>query len=167
MTIETPWIIAACCLAGAGFIAWGAARLRLIWPLLVLSLLLAAIALQLRLAAQGRDGFHDLAAMTAQAFTVTNIGDAVVTFRFGYPSAGSLVNPDPYSLRNSTCIGPLAPGAQCSYEVVFSPTLAGTVNGNTFIRLIESATLFAASLSGAGQTATLPVVIFANAFESP
>ncbi|WP_282603003.1 hypothetical protein [Paracoccus sp. PARArs4] len=70
MTIETPWIIAACCLAGAGFIAWGAARLRLIWPLLILSLLLAAIALQLRLAAQGHDGFHDLAAMTAQAFTV-------------------------------------------------------------------------------------------------
>ncbi|MBU2959024.1 MULTISPECIES: hypothetical protein [unclassified Paracoccus (in: a-proteobacteria)] len=66
-----PWIIAACCLLGAGFIAWGSARLRMIWPLLILSLLLAAIALQLRLAAQGRDGFHDLAAVTAQAFTLS------------------------------------------------------------------------------------------------
>lgn len=70
MTIEFPWIIAALCLLGGGFIAWGSARLRLIWPVMVLSLLIAAIALQLRLAAGGREGFHDLAAITAQAFTV-------------------------------------------------------------------------------------------------
>ncbi|MFC0200221.1 hypothetical protein [Paracoccus rhizosphaerae] len=65
-----PWLIAALCLGGAGFIAWGAARLRLRWPLLVLAGLLAAISIQLFLAAQGRDGFHDLAALVAQAFTV-------------------------------------------------------------------------------------------------
>ena len=70
MTVEMPWIIAALCVLGGGFIAWGAARLALIWPLLALALLLAAIALQLRMAAQGRDGFHDLAAITAQVFTV-------------------------------------------------------------------------------------------------
>ena len=65
-----PWLIAALCLGGAGLIAWGAARLRLRWPLLVLAGLLAAISLQLFLAARGRDGFHDLAALVAQAFTI-------------------------------------------------------------------------------------------------
>ncbi|WP_410216476.1 hypothetical protein [Paracoccus sp. (in: a-proteobacteria)] len=63
------WIIAAMCCAGAGFVAWGAARLQLRWPLLALSLLLSAIAAQLFLAVQGREGFHDLAAIVAQSFT--------------------------------------------------------------------------------------------------
>jgi len=66
----TPWIIAAICCAGGGFIAWGSAHLRLRWPLAILSLLLAAISIQLLLAAQGREGFHDLAALVAQTFTV-------------------------------------------------------------------------------------------------
>lgn len=66
----SPWIIAAVCMAGAGFIAWGSAGLGLRWPLLALSWLLAAIALQLFLAAQGQGGFHDLAAVVAQTFTV-------------------------------------------------------------------------------------------------
>lgn len=65
-----PWLISALCAGGAGIIAWGAARLRMRWPLLVLSLLLAAIAGQLYLAARGQGGFHDLAAMTAQMHTV-------------------------------------------------------------------------------------------------
>ena len=64
------WIIAALCLAGSGFIAWGSARLKLRWPLAVLALLLMAIAFQLLHAARGRDGFRDLAAIVAQAFTV-------------------------------------------------------------------------------------------------
>lgn len=64
------WLIALACLVGAGFIAWGSARLRLRWPLVVLSLLLAAIALQLFLAARGQGGMHDLAALIAQALTV-------------------------------------------------------------------------------------------------
>lgn len=65
-----PWLIAGLCLAGAGVIAWGAARLRLRWPVVVLALLLAAIALQLFRAGQGQGGFHDLAAIVAQTFTV-------------------------------------------------------------------------------------------------
>ncbi|WP_265501071.1 hypothetical protein [Paracoccus beibuensis] len=65
-----PWLIAGLCCAGSSFIAWGAARLRLRWPLLVLSALLAAIAIQLFLAARGQEGFRDLAALVAQAFTV-------------------------------------------------------------------------------------------------
>lgn len=65
-----PWVIAAACLAGAGLIAGGAAWLRLRWPLLALALLLAAIALQLFRAGQGQGGFHDLAAIVAQSFTV-------------------------------------------------------------------------------------------------
>ena len=65
-----PWIIAGLCLTGAGVIAWGSARLQLRWPLLVLAALLAAIALQLFRAAQGQGGFHDLAAVVAQSFTV-------------------------------------------------------------------------------------------------
>ncbi|WP_405404790.1 hypothetical protein [Paracoccus sp. Ld10] len=65
-----PWLVAALCLSGAGVIAWGSARLNLRWPLLVLSALLAAIAIQLFLAAQGQGGFHDLAAVVAQSFTV-------------------------------------------------------------------------------------------------
>ncbi|TJZ91566.1 hypothetical protein FA743_10715 [Paracoccus gahaiensis] len=65
-----PWIIAGSCLAGAGLIAWGCARLQMHWPLAILSVLLAAIALQLYLAARGQGGFHDLAAITAQMFTV-------------------------------------------------------------------------------------------------
>ncbi|MFN3273140.1 MAG: hypothetical protein ACK41U_00550 [Paracoccus sp. (in: a-proteobacteria)] len=64
------WLIAGACLLGAGFVAWGCARLRLRWPLLVLSLLLAAIAVQLFLAARGQGGMHDLAALVAQALTV-------------------------------------------------------------------------------------------------
>lgn len=66
----SPWIIAGLCLVGSGFIAWGSARLKLRWPLMVLALLLMAIAFQLLFAARGRDGFHDLAAVVAQAFTV-------------------------------------------------------------------------------------------------
>ena len=65
-----PWIIAGLCLIGSGFIGWGGARLKLRWPLMVLALLLMAIAFQLLFAARGRDGFHDLAAIVAQAFTV-------------------------------------------------------------------------------------------------
>ncbi|WP_378942599.1 hypothetical protein [Paracoccus sp. R86501] len=65
-----PWIIAGFCLVGSGFIGWGSARLKLRWPLMVLALLLMAIAFQLLFAARGRDGFHDLAAIVAQAFTV-------------------------------------------------------------------------------------------------
>ena len=65
-----PWIIAGLCLSGAGVIAWGSARLQLRWPLLILAVLLAAIALQLFRAAQGQGGFHDLAAVVAQSFTV-------------------------------------------------------------------------------------------------
>lgn len=87
-----PWIIAGLCLAGAGFIAWGSARLRLRWPLLVLALLLAAIALQLLNAAQGQGGFHDLAAIVAQSFTVlpallgTALGLALATLRGHAPA---------------------------------------------------------------------------------
>lgn len=65
-----PWLIAGLCLAGAGFIAGCATLLRMRWPLLALSVLLAGIALQLFLAAQGQAGFHDLAAVVAQTFTV-------------------------------------------------------------------------------------------------
>ncbi len=65
-----PWIIAGLCLSGAGVIAWGSARLQLRWPLPALAALLAAIAVQLFLAAQGQGGFHDLAAIVAQSFTV-------------------------------------------------------------------------------------------------
>lgn len=66
----SPWIIAAACLAGAAFITWGTVRLGLRWPLLALAWLLAAISLQLFFAAQGQGGFHDLAAVVAQTFTV-------------------------------------------------------------------------------------------------
>lgn len=65
-----PWLIAGICLVASGFVAWGSARIGLRWPLLVLSALLAAISVQLFLAAQGPDGFHDLAALVAQAFTM-------------------------------------------------------------------------------------------------
>ncbi|MFN3524912.1 MAG: hypothetical protein ACK4YU_02380 [Paracoccus sp. (in: a-proteobacteria)] len=64
------WLIALACLFGAGFIAWGSARLRLRWPLVVLSLLLAAISVQLFMAARGQGGMHDLAALIAQALTI-------------------------------------------------------------------------------------------------
>ncbi|TGN50456.1 hypothetical protein E4L95_17465 [Paracoccus liaowanqingii] len=66
----TPWIIAGSCGTGAALISWGSARLQMRWPLAILSVLLAAIALQLYLAARGQGGFHDLAAITAQTFTV-------------------------------------------------------------------------------------------------
>jgi hypothetical protein len=65
-----PWLIAALCALGSGVIAWGAMRLRLRWALVMLSVLLAAISLQLFVAARGEEGFHDLAALVAQAFTV-------------------------------------------------------------------------------------------------
>lgn len=65
-----PWLIAAACLAGAGFLSWGTARLGLRWPLVILAGLLAAISGQLFLAARGQGGFHDLAAAIAQVFTV-------------------------------------------------------------------------------------------------
>lgn len=66
----SPWLIAGLCAAGAALISWGAARLRLLWPCLVLSLLLAAIAGQLLWAARGQGGYRDLAAILAQGFTV-------------------------------------------------------------------------------------------------
>lgn len=64
------WVIAAACFLGAAFMSFTAIWLRLRWPLAVLSLLLAAIAMQLFLAAKGQNGFHDLAAIRAQSFTV-------------------------------------------------------------------------------------------------
>mgnify|MGYP006901855871 CR=1 FL=1 len=83
----SPWIIAAACLAGAGFIAWGSVRLGLRWPLLALAWLLATIALQLYLAARGREGFHDLAAVVAQSFIVLpallGLGIGLVLARLG------------------------------------------------------------------------------------
>lgn len=66
----SPWLIAGVCAAGAGLIGWGAARLRLAWPCLALSLLLAAIVGQLLWAARGQGGYRDLAAILAQGFTV-------------------------------------------------------------------------------------------------
>lgn len=65
----SPWIIAASCALGAGFIAFFGATLRLRWPLAALSILLAAIATQLLLAARGDGAYHDLAAIRAQSFT--------------------------------------------------------------------------------------------------
>jgi hypothetical protein len=66
----SPWLIAIACASGAALIAAASTWLRLRWPLAILSLLLAAIATQLFLAARGQNGFHDLAAMRAQMFTV-------------------------------------------------------------------------------------------------
>lgn len=65
-----PWLIAAACALGAGFIGFFGATLRLRWPLAALSLLLAAIATQLFLAARGDGTYHDLAAIRATRFTV-------------------------------------------------------------------------------------------------
>ncbi|MCF3972377.1 hypothetical protein [Paracoccus salsus] len=64
------WLVAAACFLGAGFITLTAIWLRLRWPLAALSILLAAIATQLFLAARGQNGFHDLAAFRATGFTV-------------------------------------------------------------------------------------------------
>ncbi|MDP5305548.1 hypothetical protein [Paracoccus spongiarum] len=64
-----PWLIAAAAALGAGLIAFLSAALRLRWPVAVLSLLLAAIATQLFLAARGNGAYHDLAALRAQMFT--------------------------------------------------------------------------------------------------
>lgn len=64
-------LVALACLAGAGVIAFGSARLRLGWPLVVLALLLAAISAQLFLAARGQGGFHDLGALVAQSYVTS------------------------------------------------------------------------------------------------
>ena len=66
----SPWLIAIACASGAALIAAASIWLRLRWPLAILSLLLAAIATQLFFATRGQNGFHDLAAMRAQMFTV-------------------------------------------------------------------------------------------------
>lgn len=66
----TPWAVAAGAFLGAGFLAWGDARLALRWPLAGLSLLLAVISVQLFRAARGYEGFHDLDAFVAQFATV-------------------------------------------------------------------------------------------------
>lgn len=63
-----PEAIGLACLLGAGVIAYGSARLRLVWPVAVLALLLAAISGQLFMAAQGQGGFHDLGALIAQGY---------------------------------------------------------------------------------------------------
>lgn len=73
------WFLGLACLAGAALIAFGSARLRLGWPLAILSLLLAAISLQLYLAATGQGGFHDLGAYVAQAFTTAPALIGIVT----------------------------------------------------------------------------------------
>lgn len=66
----TPVVISAACLIGATAITLGCSYLRLRWPLTALSLMLAAIALQLTNAAQGQGRVHDLGAWLAMRHTV-------------------------------------------------------------------------------------------------
>ncbi|TRW97237.1 hypothetical protein FNJ84_06850 [Paracoccus sp. M683] len=65
-----PWLVAALCLMGAGFIGYWSASRGPWWPATVLSLLLAVISLQLYFAFRGDGTYHDLAAWTAMTFTV-------------------------------------------------------------------------------------------------
>ncbi len=66
----TPQLIAVTCLLGAALVSFGCAWVRLRWPLTVLSVLMAVIALQLALAATGSNGVRDLGAYIAMTHTV-------------------------------------------------------------------------------------------------
>lgn len=65
-----PWLIGAICLLGAGFIGFWCSYARTRWPLTILSILMAVIALQLLSAYRGDGTYHDLSAFRAMMATV-------------------------------------------------------------------------------------------------
>lgn len=70
MTETAQYLIAAASFFGAALIAGWCCHQRMRWPLMVLSSLMAVIALQLYFAFKGDGSFHDLAALRAMRFTV-------------------------------------------------------------------------------------------------
>ncbi len=87
-----PLLIGAICGAGAGFIAFWCSFSRTFWPLMILSVLLAVIALQLRGALVGDGVHHDLSAWIAmQATVIPALGGVTVGLVAGQALGQGLV----------------------------------------------------------------------------
>lgn len=96
----------------------------------------------------------------SHTFTITNSGEAPVTFPGHSPYAGSGLVPEPYSIRSSTCGAGLAAGTSCTVVVAFAPEQAGPTRGFLSVQLNESTTTTSVVLAGSdGNDAIYSVVI--------
>jgi hypothetical protein len=80
---------------------------------------------------------------TAQSVTLTNSTTSTI------PSV-SLAVSSPFSLATNSCTGSLAPGANCTAPVVFSPTATGPVSGTLTITSAALASPVTVALTGTG-----------------
>ena len=75
------------------------------------------------------------------------------------PTYSGLVTED-FAIESSTCGSTLSPGASCTLTIAFTPTMAGTVNGQLYVHDDEADSPQSIALSGVGQYSTANPVPF-------
>ncbi|HEV2379464.1 MAG TPA: alkaline phosphatase family protein [Terriglobia bacterium] len=65
-----------------------------------------------------------------------------------------------YAIQSSTCGSTLGPGAVCTFTLTFTPTVAGSLNGQLFVYDNETDSPQSITLSGAGQDAAANALPF-------
>jgi hypothetical protein len=90
-------------------------------------------------------------ASAPHAFTLTNIGGAVVTI-----SGVASSNASEFAVGASTCTGAVAAGASCSFSVTFTPSTAGTRSSSITVTSSSAGSPQALAVSGNGTTSTPP-----------
>jgi hypothetical protein len=83
-----------------------------------------------------------------QNVTVTNVGPAIVTFT-GFTLSGAAAGD--YLISSNTCGATLAPSANCSVGVSFTPTRRGTRNAKLNVKNNGGASPVTATLTGVGN----------------
>ncbi len=86
---------------------------------------------------------------TGQVFIVTNTGEGPVTVT-SISSIGPFAFGEGGPAASNACAGPLAIGATCAINVVFTPTAAGTATGQLRVVTSASATGLFSALTGTG-----------------
>lgn len=87
-------------------------------------------------------------ATSAQTLTLTNNGDLPLTFTAPQLSAG-------FALASSTCASPLAAGAACTLQVLFSPGAPGPIAGTLTLTTNATPAMQSVALNGTGVDFTL------------
>jgi len=67
-----------------------------------------------------------------------------------------------FALQSTTCGGTLAPGANCTFTIAFTPTVASALYGQLFVYDSEADSPQSISLTGVGQYATANAVPFVS-----
>jgi len=98
---------------------------------------------------------------SAFVFTVTNSGDGDLV-------VASLVPTSTFTLASDTCSGAtVAPSASCSFGVVFSPSVAGSISGSLTVYNNSGAGALVVALTGSATSTTSNVLRFATTGANP